>query len=111
MVTKLYSGAEVTIPQPDEGFGRPTLQLGATARTLDGTLKRHTSGLKRRWGLVWSHLDSTDLATLMGQLEEEGDLTFLPPDEGTTYTVLVVGEIGVRATMYGWTVNATLEEV
>ena len=111
MVTKLYSGAEVTIPQPDEGFGRPTLQLGATARTLDGTLKRHTSGLKRRWVLTWSHLDSTDLATLMGQLEEEGDLTFLPPDEVTTYTVLVVGEIGVRATQFGWTVNATLEEV
>ena len=111
MVTKLYSGAEVTIPQPDEGFDRPTMQLSATARTLDGTLKRHTSGLKRRWVLAWSHLDSADLATLIGQLEEGGDLTFLPPDEVTTYTVLVVGEIGVRATMYGWTVNATLEEV
>lgn len=111
MVTKLYSGAEVTIPQPDEGFDRPTMQLSATARTLDGTLKRHVSGLKRRWALVWTSLGATDLATLMGQLEEEGDLTFLPPDEATTYTVLVVGEIGVRATMFGWTVRATLEEV
>ena len=111
MVTKLYSGAEVTIPQPDEGFDRPTMQLSATARTLDGTLKRHVSGLKRRWALVWTNLDATDLATLIRQLEEEGDLTFLPPDEVTTYTVLVVGEIGARATQFGWTVNATLEEV
>ena len=111
MVTKLYSGAEVTIPQPDEGFDRPTMQLSATARTLDGTLKRHVSGLKRRWALVWTNLDATDLATLIGQLEEEGDLTFLTPDEVTTYTLLVVGEIGVRATQFGWTVNATLEEV
>lgn len=111
MTTKLYSGAEVTIPTPDEGFGRPTLQIGAHARMLDGTLRQHLTAKKRRWALVWSHLDSADLSTLQTQLELGGALTFLPPDESTTYTVLVVGDIGTTATQFGWTVTATLEEV
>lgn len=111
MVTKLYSGAEVTIPQPDEGFDRPTIQVGAQARTLDGSLRQHLAAQKRRWSLTWSDLDSTDLGTLMTQLELTGSLTFLPPDEVTTYTVIVTGDIGTRATQFGWTVTATLEEV
>ncbi len=111
MTTKLYSGAEVTIPTPDEGFGRPTLQIGGQVRMLDGTLRKHIAAKKRRWALVWSHLDGADLSTLKTQLELMGPLTFLPPDESTTYTVLVIGDIGITATQFGWSVNATLEEV
>lgn len=111
MVTKLYSGAEVTIPQPDEGFERPTIQVGAVVRTLDGTLRQHLAAQKRRWSLRWSDLDSTDFGVLMTQLKITGALTFQPPDEATTYTVLAVGDFGVTPTQFGWTVTATLEEV
>ena len=111
MTTKLYTGAEVTIPTPDEGFERPTMQIGAHARMLDGTLRQHLAAKKRRWALVWSHLDGTDLGILKTQLELGTSLSFLPPDEATTYTVLVVGDIGITATQFGWTVQATLEQV
>ena len=110
MVTRLYSGTEKDIPQPDEGFERPTFQVGAFVRTLDGTLRQHLAAQKRRWSLTWSDLDSTNLSTLMTQLKLTGALTFMPPDESNTYTVMVSGDIGVRATQFGWTVTATLEQ-
>lgn len=110
-MTKLYSGTEVIIATPDAGFERPTLQVGGQARMLDGTLRKHLVAKKRRWSLVWSDLNSTDLNALKAQLELSGPLTFLPPDESTTYTVLVIGDIGITATQFGWSVNATLEEV
>jgi len=112
MVTKLYSGTtEVPIPEPDEGFDRPIVQVGASVRTLDGTLRQHISAQKRRWTLTWSHLDSTDFSNLLTQLRLTGSLTFYPPDDTTAYTVMVVGDIGTKATQFGRTVTATLEQV
>jgi len=113
MTTKLYAsgGSEVVIPTPDEGFERPTMRVGGQARMLDGSLRQHIAARKRRWSLTWKHLDDTDLSTLKTQLELGTALTFKPPDETSTYTVLVTGEIGITATQFGWTVQATLEEV
>jgi len=114
VTTKLYTsgGAEVTIPTPDEGFERPTVLVGGHMRMIDGTLRQHIATKKRAWrNMRWSHLDATDLSTLKTQLELGGAMTWKPPDEDSTYTVLVTGEIGIVATQFGWTVTATLEEV
>ena len=112
MVTKLYSGTtEVPIPEPDEGFDRPIVQVGASVRTLDGTLRQHITAQKYRWTLTWSHLTSANRSSLLTQLRLTGPLTFYAPDLGQSFTVMVVGDIGTKATQFGWTVTATLEQV
>jgi len=114
MTTQLYEagGTPVTVRNPDVPFERPPLFIGSHERMLDGTLRQHYATVKRTWHVTWSHLSSAELATLYTELERRVAMSWKPPDEATTYTVLVTDSPTVTVTAFGTTsVSAVLEQV
>jgi hypothetical protein len=112
MTTKLYRAgqAEVTVKDPDEGYGIDWEQLGATERTLNGALRKHRIGLKSSWVVTWSHLTSAQKTAIVAQLAFGVAMKWQPPDEAFLFDV-IVDSFQISPTNYGWTVVANMTQI
>ena len=114
MTTQLYAagGTAVTVRNPDaDGYQPSPIILGGMVRCLDGTARQHVLAVKRAWALKWSGLSAAEYATLLTQLSLGVVLSFVAPDGGTVYSVLVVGEVQAPSDGYSYQISARLEEV
>jgi hypothetical protein len=113
MTTQIgLSGSEATVPDPvyDGPYEEMSTMIGASARMLDGTRKRHITARKRTWRVVWEGLTDSALTTLTAELNRKSDLSWQPPNGGT-YVVQADGYIVEAFTHNTWRVTVTLEEV
>lgn len=115
MTTKIgLSGSEATVLDPvvEPAYEIVAMQLGGVRRTLSGARIRHIAAQKRVWNVTWSGMTSTQLTTLLAELNRQANLSWIPPNGGTytvqcdTYTQTPMPQ----APTY-WQVTATLEEV
>lgn len=115
MTTKLYRTGEsaVTVRDPETVIDKTSVRVATEQRMLDGTLKqRIIAPVKWRWDCTWKYLTDTEYNTLIAELQREVAMTFQPPDEATTYDVLIVGDVDVQLDdAKRHTVSATIEEV
>lgn len=114
MTTKLYQvgQAAVTVADPQGPLTKTRRRLVGQERALDGTLNTLHVANKWAWELVWMGLTSAQFTTLWAELDRLEDMSFQPPDEGTLYTVAVVGEPQVEVNGWGqYTVRAVFEQV
>ena len=115
MTTQLYRVGQgaVTVRDPEGPEYRKTrLRIEGRQRTIDGTLNVLSVALKWAWDLVWQKLTSAQYATLWTELDRQEQMTWNPPDEAATYTVVVAGDPTAEPDSFGrTTVRARLEEV
>lgn len=112
MTTQLFrAGTSVlTMPDADAGYTETWVHHGTAQRTLDGTLRKHQTALKRNWVVRWSHLNSANRNTLVTELSYDVAMKFKAPDQVVIYDVLTLDFL-VEPTEFGWTITATFEEI
>lgn len=116
MTTKLYrvGQSEVTVRDPEAPpeYKKTRLRVEGRQRAVDGTLNVLAVTKKWVWDLVWIGLTSSQYTTLWTELDRQEQMTWNPPDEATTYTVVVDGDPAVEPSSFGrTTVRARLVEV
>ena len=110
--TKLgLSGSEVTVANPNVDFVEYDEIIGASVRTLDGTLQTNYTATKKRWRVRWAYLTDAELTTLQTEIVRTSDLSWVPPSGDSTYTVHVLPSPTVRHLERGWEVLAEMLEV
>jgi hypothetical protein len=111
MTTKIgLSGSEATVPDPiiSEPYEIGSGFIGASVRTVNGTLKTHRAARKQTWRVIWR---TTSPDTITDELDRLSDLSWQPP-EGGSYTVALQGnyrKMPLNASLYQ--IEAMLEEV
>jgi len=110
MTTKIgLSGSEATVPDPliNEPYEIGSGFVGASVRTINGTLVTHRVARKQTWRVIW-RTASPD--TITDELDRLANLSWQPP-EGGTYTVVVreYRKRPLNASLYQ--IDAMLEEV
>jgi hypothetical protein len=113
MPTPLYQLGEtpVTIRDPETSLEVPHQLVGATVRTLDGTLRMHIAGEKLAWNVEWLGLTTAEATAIMVELRRRVPMTWSPPNTVGTYTIVVPGDIDYRPDGFSHAVSARLEEV
>jgi len=114
MTTKLYrvGEAQVTVADPEGPLLKVRRRIAGQGRALDGTMNTLHVAKKWAWDLEWRGITSAQYTTLWTELDRQENMTFSPPDEAGTYTVVVVGDPEVEPNGHGqYTVRAVLEEV
>lgn len=115
MTTQLYRTGEsaVTVRDPDEAprFARNLIRVGGTWRTLDGSGKQHVTAAKWRWEVSWTMLTDAQYTTISTELQRLVPMSWSPPDEATTYSVMIVGDPELWDDGIAKGIRCTLEEV
>jgi hypothetical protein len=114
VTTQLYRVGEsaVTVADPQAPLQKTRVRVQGQERALDGTMNVTYVTRKWRWQLEWKGLSSAQYTTLWTELDRAQSMTFKPPDEAATYTVVVMGDVQVIPSGFGhWNVTAAVEEV
>lgn len=115
----VVGGTTVTLPDPaagPEGCSVEEMDQGAFLQMADGSVVYDWVNTRYRWKLYWSGINAANLATIADQVHIQGEKTFSPPINASTYTVFVVPgsliyetfETGQGVTYYN--VNLQVEE-
>jgi hypothetical protein len=110
MTTKIgLSGSEATVPDPliNEPYEIGSGFIGASTRSINGTLLTHRAARKQTWRVIWRTTAPDDITDELNRL---ANLSWQPP-EGGTYTVSVrdYKKTPLNASLYQ--IEAFLEEV
>jgi hypothetical protein len=84
----------VTLPDPvagPEGCRRTAIDVGGKDTMADGSIRIDDIGTRLRFDLAWRGLSSGQRDTLWTRYGVRTVQTFSPPEDATSYNVLIIG--------------------
>lgn len=101
------------VPEPEQvGYVKEALLVGASTRTLNGTLRSHYAAQKYGWNVPWRGLTESQKNLIVTELIYlDGTLTWVPP-EGGSFNVAVMPNPSWHKESYSrWAIDARLEQI